>query len=160
MMKSKLLAVILAVILMIFIIGLIQPARGCVQQISLKSNQPQENWLEANLGSPIQLRINQTAIIKPENLRVKFLKVSEDSRCPSGVFCVQEGQVTIVFNILKEGQNLGDSIRLTRRAFQENLAVKNWDGYSIKLIKVDPEPKANQTIKSSDYLVTIVVSKV
>lgn len=49
------------------------------------------------------------------NLKIKFLNITEDSRCPSDVVCVWEGQATAVINIFKNDQNLGD-FSLTSRA--------------------------------------------
>jgi hypothetical protein len=43
---------------------------------------------------------------------------------------------------------------------EEDLAVKTFDGYSIRLIEVAPEPKKNQRLKTSDYIVTLIIGKV
>ena len=51
--------------------------------------------IAAPLGDPFQLRINQTAVIIPDNISISFLDVREDSRCPASVACVWQGQVTV-----------------------------------------------------------------
>ena len=130
---------------------------GCVKQI------PQGSAITGNLGIPFQLKINQVASIESENLKIKFLNITEDSRCPSDegldyrINCVWAGQATVVVNILKNNQNLGDFSLESRTA---DSAVKNFDRYSIKLTKVEPYPKGGQTIELSDYIVTIIVSKI
>jgi len=118
-----------------------------------------ESLINANLDTPFQLKINQTAFIESENLKIKFWNVTEDSRCPSDVVCVWVGQATVVVNILKNEQNLGD-FSLTSRLGNEDLAIKTFDGYSIKLVKVDPYPKSTSKIKLSDYVITLLVCKI
>ena len=125
---------------------------GCAKQI------PQEAVITTSLDSPFQLKINQIAFIESENLKIKFLNITEDSRCPSGVVCFWEGQATVVVNILRNNQNIGD-FSLTSRAAHKDLAVKNFDGYSIELMKVEPYPKATQKIEFSDYTIIFVVSR-
>lgn len=126
---------------------------GCIRQI------PQESTISTNLEELFQLKINQIASIDSDNLKIKFLNITEDSRCPSDVVCFWEGQATIVVNTLKNDQDLGD-FSLTSRAGHEDLAVKNFDRYSIKLKKVEPYPKTTQKIELSDYIVTLIVSKI
>jgi hypothetical protein len=126
---------------------------GCIRQI------PQKSRISTNLEELFKLKINQIASIDSDNLKIKFLNITEDSRCPSDVVCCWEGQATIVVNILKNDQDLGD-FSLTSRAGHEDLAVKNFDRYSIKLKKVEPYPKTTQKIELSDYIVTLIVSKI
>ena len=56
--------------------------------------------------SQFQLRQNQTAS-EPNNIDVKFLNVTDDSRCPSDVTCIWQGKSTIIVNVVKSGQNVG-----------------------------------------------------
>ncbi len=134
----------------ILIVGIVLIA-GCVQQ--------QENLVNANLDSQFRLKINQTAFIESESLKIKFLDVIEDSRCPSDVICSWQGQVTIIVNIVKNEQNLGDFNLTNRAGLYEDLAIKNFDGYSIKLVKVDPYPKTTIKIELSDFIITLLVSE-
>lgn len=152
MMKSKLLIYGILVAVGIILIS------GCVQQIPQEPNQEQEDLINVDLDTLFQLEANQIAFIEPEGLKIKFFNITEDSRCPSDVQCFWEGQITIVVNIEKDDSNLGD-FNLTARSGHEDLAIKTFDGYSIKLIKVDPYPKTTQKIRLSDYVVSLIVSK-
>jgi len=119
---------------------------GCIQNIP-------------DLDVPFQLKINQVAFIKSENIKIIFMNVTEDSRCPSDVECIWEGQVTIVINIFKNNQFIGE-FNLTSRTGFDELAIKEFDGYSINLIKVEPYPISTQIIELSDYIATFNVSKI
>jgi hypothetical protein len=104
------------------------------------------------LGVPFQLGFNQTATM--QELQIKIANLA-DSRCPSDVTCVWQGQAKILIDINKSGQNLGNfSLGLN----DKNLAARSFDHYSIQLIKVDPYPISTKKIDLSDYDVTLKLS--
>lgn len=115
--------------------------------------------ITAELSNQFQLKIGQTALIESENIKLRFLNVTEDSRCPSDVICVWEGQVTILLDIIHNDQNLGD-LALTIRGGDQTLVAKTFDDYSIQLMQVEPYPKASEPTQSSDYVATLLVSKI
>lgn len=121
------------------------------------SGQSEEGAIIAGINQPFQLRINQTATIENEGLRVTFQDVTEDSRCPIGAQCFWEGQATVAVGIAKDGQDLG-TLSLTLRAGMEHLATTTLDEYTIQLAAVDPYPKQGRQTQPSDYVVTLVVS--
>ncbi len=123
-----------------------------------ESTQGSQDLVPAKLGIRFQLKINQTAFIESENIRVTFFNVSEDSRCPADAVCIQEGQVTLQVNIIKSEQDLGN-FDLTIRAGDEALAAKNFDGYFVHLADVQPYPRGSEPTKPSDYVVTLLVSE-
>lgn len=102
-----------------------------------------------------QLKINQTASLEHDTIKVKFLNVISDSRCPTDVTCVWEGEAKITVNIMKDGQNLGD-FNLTDRAGQNNQV---FDGHHIQIAKIDPSPMSDKKITLSDYVVTFIILK-
>ena len=61
-----------------------------------------ENLISAKLGEQFQLKVNQIAILKSDNIEIKFLNVTNDSRCPSDVTCVWEGEVKMSVNVVKD----------------------------------------------------------
>ena len=67
-----------------------------------------ENLISAKLGEQFQLKVNQIAILKSDNIEIKFLNVTNDSRCPSDVTCVWEGEVKISVNVVKDKNPLGN----------------------------------------------------
>ncbi|NEO65092.1 MAG: hypothetical protein F6J98_33750 [Moorea sp. SIO4G2] len=166
MTKSKGLALVSGFIKLIIICSLIQPMLGCTQPTENVSKadlnqeiQATENLVKADLNQEIKLQIDQMALMESKTMQVKVLDIVEDSRCPADVVCVQPGQVTIAFEVVKENSK-PEEVELTLRAAQDNLAVKNFDGYSMTLKNVEPLPMTNQEkIIQSDYIVTIVVSK-
>jgi hypothetical protein len=123
---------------------------GCIQ--------PDFSVVPAELDKPFQLKINQTGFIKGENIKIIFLNVTEDSRCPSDVECIWPGQVTILIDIFKSFQSIGE-FNLTIPGESDEIAIIEFDGYSLKMIKVEPYPISTQEIKLSDYIITFIVNK-
>ena len=109
-------------------------------------------------GAQFQLKVNQTTYLESDSIKVKFLNVTADSRCPSDVTCIWQGEVKIFVNIIKNSQTLGN-FSLTSRAGDKDLATQVFDGYSIQLVKVEPYPTSGTKILYSDYVGTFVISK-
>ncbi len=80
----------------------------------------------------------------------------EDSRCPSDVQCVWEGQVTVNVNVVVNREDLGNySISLNEPLDGSLIQL---DGYSLQLIKVEPYPTSTELIPVWDYVTTMKFS--
>ena len=117
-------------------------------------------FADAKASAPIiteaqfQLKVNQTSSLESDGIKVKLLNVTADSRCPSDVTCVWQGEVKISVNVIRNNQDLGD-FSLTSRGGQD-LGI-NFDGHSIQVVKVEPYPTSGKKISTSDYVVTFAV---
>lgn len=109
------------------------------------------------LDKQIKLVINQNLIIESEGLKVKFLKVTEDSRCPSDVTCIWAGQVGVLLNVSQNDKDLGN-INLILGT-DKGLAEKKVNEYLIRLVEVAPYPVSTKKIEPSEYTITIIISK-
>ena len=70
-----------------------------VQESFAQSSVPMS--IEANLDSEFVLQFNQSAEIKSEDMKITFLNVTSDSRCPSDVTCIWQGQAGIELDVQK-----------------------------------------------------------
>ncbi len=109
------------------------------------------------LGYPLKLHIGQTMMIEPVGIAINFVKVVQDSRCPSDVTCVWQGEVTILVNITNS-KKIAGSFNLTSRAGEDDLGAKTFDRYRIKLLQVEPYPISAKKIEPIDYTATLIVS--
>lgn len=117
-----------------------------------------ESTTVAKLDFPFHLRINQTAIIKTENVSIQFLDIVEDSRCPSDVRCIWAGQVTISVNITKYCDS-PHRMNLTVGPLGSNSSIGELDNYKIQLLQVQPYPKASTgQINEADYVAVLKIS--
>lgn len=55
--------------------------------------------VRASLGSEFTLAIGKTASVAGENLKVRFIGVTEDSRCPANVVCIQAGRAVMTLQV-------------------------------------------------------------
>ena len=61
--------------------------------------------VRVSLGSEFSLAIGETALVTGENLRLKFLEVTEDSRCPANVLCIQAGRAVMAVQVTYQGSS-------------------------------------------------------
>jgi hypothetical protein len=105
------------------------------------------NTITAHLGEPFQLRINQTAIIMPDNMSIRFSDVLEDSRCPTSVVCAWAGQVTISLNVTELGPSFPSILNLMSGLNSS----ANVDSHIVELLEVEPYPMMDGIIPKGDY---------
>jgi hypothetical protein len=121
--------------------------------------------ITVELDTEFQLKINQSALIQPNKMIIKFSKAFEESRCPADTVCVWEGQTSILVSLYGPYSDLNTpyrdtrSFNLTSKAGDEDLAVKNFGDYSIRLVKMEPYPTTNEIIEISEYVATLTVSR-
>jgi hypothetical protein len=115
------------------------------------------------IAQPFDLRVNQTAYLQSAELVLKFVKVTEDSRCPSDVTCIWEGQVSILVGLASasDGKSFGNFTLTSRGAggAAYELSAKAVNGYSLRLVDVHPYPVSTQKISPSDYSAKFVLLK-
>ena len=104
-----------------------------------------------------QLKVNQTAS-EPGSLSIKFLNVTGDSRCPSGVTCIWQGDVTTVVNVMKNNQDMGN-FNLINGLGDKNATAQISGGYFLQLVKVEPYPSNDTRILLSNYTATFALSQ-
>jgi plastocyanin len=118
----------------------------------------QADLVSAELDTPFRLKIGQSGTIKDEDIEIKLLNVTEDSRCPSDVECIWAGRATVSVDVIRSGRD-GGSFTLTLGSPYETLASKSLNEYSLRLEKLEPYPISRQRIELSDYVATLVMQK-
>ena len=94
------------------------------------------------------LSIDQAAI------RLQFVEVSGDSRCPADAFCIQGGDATVLVRVMDAGAaadyalHTGDSAR----------AAATHRQLRIELVELAPYPFSGRTIAQDDYRATLKVT--
>lgn len=131
---------------------------ACPGGKQVKDNGADNSQVPAVLDSAFFLAHNQSALLEPENLAVKFLDVAEDSRCPVGVECIWQGQVKIDLEIQRQDEN-PDTIQLTSLAGKPELAEKAVADLYIRLAKVEPQPVKDSILTIFDYRITLTISR-
>lgn len=110
--------------------------------------------LQAQTNEKISVQINQQKTLPKSKLKIKFVSLIEDSRCPKGTQCIQAGNARIRFIVSKDGKSdmpeLGTNLNPRAIVFA---------GYEIKLIGLTPYPANNIRIDRNGYVAAFSISK-
>ena len=111
--------------------------------------------ITASLGQAFDIKVGQEASLSSQQLTLKFLSVSEDSRCPQGTICMWEGNGKVNIELTPTGQpsyvvELNTAMSLTSEA--------TYLTYKISLLDLQPYPLAESTIQQSEYIATVRVT--
>lgn len=111
--------------------------------------------VEAQKSTELKVRVGQQKTFSGSKLKIKFLSLVEDSRCPEGVNCVWAGNARIKVKVT--------SPRGITKIFDmnTNLGPKGdtLDGYAINLESLTPVPKANVKLNKNAYTATFTISR-
>ena len=114
--------------------------------------------INAELDTPFQLKIGQSAQIASEALSIDFLEVTEDSRCPEDVECIVAGKVSTLISISANDAVRGD-YNLTIGRSEDDSTVTTPNGFTLHLEAVAPHPTTSQPIDRADYIATLFLSE-
>ena len=110
--------------------------------------------IAAEPNQQFKLQVNKQKVITKDKLKITFVSVLEDSRCPIGVNCIWAGNARLQ---LKISQAKGAS-----KTFELNTNLQpqvfKFEGYEIKLVDLTPTPKANIRINHNGYTATVSVN--
>jgi len=108
------------------------------------------------LDKSFVLSMGQEVLTADGKLKIKFMSVPEDSRCPKGVNCIWAGSARVMLHVSK---TTGKPVKLELNTNAANTAEGSYGLYQIKLVEVAPYPVDGQTIEPRSYEATLVVSK-
>jgi hypothetical protein len=108
------------------------------------------------LGEEFTIKVGERATVEPgiplPNLKIRFVRVPRDGRCPEGAACLVAGNAMIELKF-KSSSRESLSVILNTDESPQEVEVP---GVRIKLIKLTPHPKLGQEIDPNDYEVTLV----
>ena len=101
---------------------------------------------------PFALAFGRSAKVEHSSIHVRFVAVPEDSRCPTGVQCVQAGRARVRLEV-RRGRTAPVWIELGTDA-EPSLASAG--GVTWELQAVEPYPAAGRERRPGDYVLTLV----
>jgi hypothetical protein len=111
---------------------------------------------QARLTEESSLSKGQRASIVGGDLEIRFQKVMEDSRCPSGVTCVWAGRVTCMVELKSAGSSY--HMALTEPGLTSEYSKETYEGYELAF-HVTPYPEAGEKIPTDAYRLHLIVSR-
>lgn len=125
-------------------------ALGCVTP-----SQPGAEGVKATIqvqqGREFELAVLQDAKITGTSVTVRFLGVTNDSRCPSDVKCVWAGNAIARFNLSAPGQQ---ALVTSLNSTLDPKSVQ-YGGITLSLTGLKPVPKSGSTIPATDYVAVL-----
>jgi len=108
-----------------------------------------------SLGTAFDLKAGGTAEL-PDGFRIKFDRVSADSRCPQDVQCVRAGDATVAVLVSSAGANPFPLDLHTDPAAGGPQA--SYANHTIRLTALRPVPRSDRQTNTLEYVATLVVS--
>jgi hypothetical protein len=106
-------------------------------------------------GRKVEVRAGQEVTVAAHKLKIKFVAVREDSRCPQGVQCIWAGNARIAVT-LSRARAKAANVELNTMTGAREIAYGN---YTVELASLAPHPVQSVLPKARDYVATFVVSK-
>ncbi len=107
------------------------------------------------LNEEFTLAPGQTATVNGTNVRLTFDRVREDSRCPTGVNCIWEGDAVVVLKVKAEAEEATREVHTQGGASRSRNAPAG--DYVVTLVRLEPVPSSTGTIEASAYRATLRV---
>jgi hypothetical protein len=132
--------------LLIVALSCLLAATACDQKSPLAPTVP--------LNEQFTLAPGDTASIENTSIRIEFLRVSGDSRCPADAFCVQGGDALVEVRVTDSSP-----VEYNLHTGDQSLASVTHAGYQIALVQLQPYPFSSRTIQPNEYRATLTVSR-
>ncbi|WP_319449949.1 MULTISPECIES: hypothetical protein [unclassified Mycobacterium] len=128
--------------------------------VACHTEQAAANPLQINLNQVFTLKGGQEATINGQDLRLRFDKVLEDSRCPKKVECFWTGQARIALLVEPTGRGETTLEFNTNPAPNANNQTARLDEYTITMKSLEPYPQTpDESLALEDYRATLTVGK-
>lgn len=107
---------------------------------------------DAVVGTPFELKPGEIATI-PDEARLRFDAVRNESRCPIDAICISAGDAIIAVTLMRGSSN--ESRELHTMPAQSQLSYSR---YVIKLTELQPYPRSDRQARPEEQVATFLVS--
>jgi hypothetical protein len=112
-------------------------------------------------GGGREFKLRAGRVVTPDGgaLRVRFVRVASDSRCPVDVECVWAGNAELLFEVGGDRRRGKKSLKLNTNASPERPGEVKYGRYTLKLVGLAPQKRSGREIRPGQYTATLLVSK-
>ena len=100
----------------------------------------------------VSVKVGREKTVARTGIRVRFVEMVEDSRCPTDTNCIWAGNAKIRLRVSRKGRS---------KVIELNSGMENKDdrfaGYEFKLTALTPEPRSNIRINPRGYVASITI---
>ena len=109
------------------------------------------------VGREFKIRVGRTVTFRGETLRLRFVRVAEDSRCPTNVDCIWAGNAEVLIEVSARGARGRKILALNTNAGQGRAGEGEYRRYTVKLVALSPYPSNTRKIRQGEYTATLQV---
>ena len=113
----------------------------------------------ASVGREFEVRAGRVVTLDGGALRLRFVSVASDSRCPVDVACVWAGNAEVLVEVGGRGWRGKRLLTLNTSAGGERASEGRHGRYTVKLVSLSPQPRSRRKIAQRQYRATLLVSK-
>lgn len=108
-----------------------------------------------SIDSPVQdktvmVKVAQERVVPGTQIKVKFIELLEDGRCPADVVCAWAGNAKIKLQFSK-----GSDVEVVDLNTGVKPQTHEFGGYSFKIAALTPYPRTNVRINRLGYVATL-----
>jgi hypothetical protein len=103
----------------------------------------------------VEVKMHNETVDRASGLRIKFVGLGDDSRCPTDTNCVWAGNARIFVRV--SGKRMAARTLTLNSTTKPN--VVTYGGYEFKLVDLTPHPRSNIRINPNGYQATIEVTR-
>lgn len=108
---------------------------------------------EAQNAKQVKVLVNKPKTVN--GIKIKFIEVMDDSRCPTDAECIWAGNARIKLQLAKNGKRS----KLVELNTGQGSTSAVYEGVKIELVGLDPKPATNIRINRNGYTATLAVSR-
>jgi hypothetical protein len=128
-------------------------AAGCASPSHPEIAAGAASGIEVESGRDFDVALGQEARVRGTSISIRFVEVSNESRCPSDVQCVWAGNAVVKLSLAASGAaSSGASLNTTLEPRSVVFA-----GYRVTLTSLRPYPRSGTTIPQAAYVATLEV---
>jgi hypothetical protein len=113
---------------------------------------------QVKLGEPLELRVGEKVSIGEGEVLLRFVGVTQDSRCPKGEQCIVAGKAVASF---EAAPRTGEAVtfELETGGSASESSETDVSGFRISLRGLDPYPVTGRSISPQDYVARLSVGR-
>ena len=127
--------------------------------VAVGHSQDSSRIREVPFNEEFTVKIGEQVVVKPgipgNNVKITFVSVPRDGRCPEGAACIVPGNAKVELKFKSSGNRSLSTIVNTDET-PHNVEIP---GIRVHLIRLDPPRKVGVEIDPNDYEATLVVSR-
>lgn len=111
--------------------------------------------VSAQSNGTLKVRVNQQKTHARSKLKIQFVALVEDSRCPVGAQCVWAGNAKIRVKIT-DARGRSETVEMNT-----NMGARgaSFGGYAVNLVDVAPRPAENVRLNRNAYTATFEINR-